>query len=100
MWARWRRPLLRRPPIRKAHRSAGKPPGLTRAPSGGVSSPPLFILYATMASKPSLRTELLLHLAFLAAAALLLGLATVLLVAAAAPDRAVPFIILVVTLDV
>jgi len=53
-----------------------------------------------MAWKPSLRTELLFNLAFLATAALSLGVATVLLVAALAPDRALPFIFTVVALDV
>jgi hypothetical protein len=53
-----------------------------------------------MASKPSLRTELLFNLAFLAAAALLLGVATVALVATLAPDRALPFTLTVVPLDV
>jgi signal transduction histidine kinase len=53
-----------------------------------------------MASKPSLRTELLFNLAFLAAAALLLGAVTVVLVTALAPDRALPFVLTVVPLDV
>lgn len=53
-----------------------------------------------MASKPSLRTELLFNLAFLAAAALLLGVSTVMLVAGLAPDRAFPFVLIVVPLDV
>jgi signal transduction histidine kinase len=53
-----------------------------------------------MASKPSLRTELIFNLAFLAAAALLLGAATVVLVTALAPNRALPFIVTVVPLDV
>jgi len=53
-----------------------------------------------MGARPSLRTELLFNLAFLAAAALLLGVGTVLLVAALAPDRALPFILTTVALDV
>jgi signal transduction histidine kinase len=53
-----------------------------------------------MRGKPSLRTELLFNLAFLAAAALVLGVTTVLLVAALAPDRALPFMLLVVPLDI
>ncbi|HUL03149.1 MAG TPA: ATP-binding protein [Gemmatimonadales bacterium] len=53
-----------------------------------------------MTVKPWLRTELLFNLAFLAAAALLLGVTTVLLVAALAPERALPFMVLVVPLDI
>jgi signal transduction histidine kinase len=53
-----------------------------------------------MAAQPSLRTELLFHLAALAAAALLLGTWTVLLAAALAPDQALPFILTIVALDV
>jgi len=53
-----------------------------------------------MASKPSLRTELLFNLAFLAAAALLLGVATVALVSALAPERTLLFTLTVVPLDV
>jgi len=53
-----------------------------------------------MASKPSLRTELLFNLAFLAAAALLLGVLTILLANVVAPERAFPMMITIVTLDV
>src|SRR5260370_14558533 len=53
-----------------------------------------------MSPKPSLRSELLFYLAFLAAAALLLGVGTVLLIAALAPGRALPFILTIVALDV
>jgi signal transduction histidine kinase len=53
-----------------------------------------------LASKPSLRTELLFNLAFLAAAALLLGVLTILLASAVAPERAFPLVITIVTLDV
>jgi len=53
-----------------------------------------------MTGKTSLRTELLFNLAFLAAAALLLGVTTVLLVASLDPDRALPFMLLVVPLDI
>jgi len=52
-----------------------------------------------MAAKPSLRTELLFNLAFLAAAALLLGVVTVLLVSAVAPERAVLLILTIVAAD-
>src|SRR5438093_4716698 len=53
-----------------------------------------------MPAKPSLRTELLFNLAFLAAAALLLGVVTVLLVSAVAPERAVLLILTIVAADV
>ena len=57
----------------------------------------------SLRSKPSLRTELLFNLAFLAAAALLLGIGTIILVGALAPgltpQQLLPFIILVVLLD-
>ena len=53
-----------------------------------------------MASKPSLRTELLFNLAFLAAAALLLGVGTILLASAVAPQRAFPLVITISALDV
>jgi hypothetical protein len=54
---------------------------------------------ALRVSKPSLRTELLLNLAFLAAVALLLGVTTVLIVATLAPQRALPSMFAVVALD-
>jgi signal transduction histidine kinase len=67
----------------------------------GPSPPLVFCTFEPpMAAQPSLRTELLFNLAFLAAAALLLGVGTVLLVAALAPDRALPLILTTVALDV
>src|SRR5260370_26386122 len=53
-----------------------------------------------MSPKPSLRSELLFYLAFRAAAALLRGVGTVLLIAALAPGRALPVILTIVALDV
>jgi signal transduction histidine kinase len=53
-----------------------------------------------MASKPALRTELLLNLALLAAVALLLGAVTSLLISAVAPERLFPLVLMVVGLDV
>ena len=53
-----------------------------------------------MTSKPSLRTELLFNLAFLASAALLLGVGTILLASVVAPERAFPLVIIIVALDV
>ncbi len=53
-----------------------------------------------MAVKPSLRTVLLAQLAFLAATALILGVATSLLASTVAPDRAFPLVLVVVAVDV
>jgi hypothetical protein len=53
-----------------------------------------------MPAKPSLRTELLFHLTFLAAAALLVGVATVLAAAVVAPGRTVPLVLVLVGLEV
>src|SRR5260370_7654558 len=53
-----------------------------------------------MSPKPSLRSELLFYLAFLAASRILLVVGTVLLIAALAPGRALPFILTIVALDV
>ena len=53
-----------------------------------------------MAGKPSLRTELLFQLAFLASAALLLGAGSVLVASSFAPERAFPLTIVIVVLDV
>ena len=53
-----------------------------------------------MPGKPSLRMELLFHLTFLAAAALLVGVATVLAAAAVAPDRTFPLVLVLVALEV
>ena len=53
-----------------------------------------------MASKPSLRNELLFNLAFLAAAALLLGVGSVLILSSFAPERAFPVILVIVAADV
>jgi signal transduction histidine kinase len=53
-----------------------------------------------MAGKPSLRTELLFHLTFLAAAALLVGVVTVLGATAVAPERTFPLLVTLVALEV
>jgi two-component system, NtrC family, sensor kinase len=53
-----------------------------------------------VAVKPSLRTVLLVQLAFLAATALVLGVATSLLASTLAPDRAFPLVLAVITGDV
>jgi two-component system NtrC family sensor kinase len=53
-----------------------------------------------MAPKLSLRAELLFNLAFLATAALLLGVGTILLVSIVAPQRAFPLVVVIVALDV
>src|SRR6266704_2444146 len=49
---------------------------------------------------PSVGTELLFNLAFLAAAALLLGVGTILLASTFAPERAFPLVLTIVALDV
>jgi len=53
-----------------------------------------------MPRKPSLKSELLFNLAFLAAAALLLGVGSVLVVSSVAPERAFVSILVIVALDV
>jgi hypothetical protein len=53
-----------------------------------------------MAGKPALRAELLFHLGFLVAAALLVGVATILVAAAFAPQRMVVLVFLLVALEV
>ena len=53
-----------------------------------------------MAAKPALRTVLLVQLAFLAATALILGVATSLLATTFAPERTVPLVLAVVAGDV
>src|SRR5207248_7384551 len=59
---------------------------------------------AGMRRKPSLRTELLFNLAFLATAALLLGVGTILIVQVVAPDltlpQAFPLVLAIILLDV
>ncbi|MGH7567987.1 MAG: sensor histidine kinase [Gemmatimonadales bacterium] len=50
--------------------------------------------------KPALRTELLFYLSFLAAAALLVGVATTLVATAIAPARTFPVVVLLVALEV
>ena len=53
-----------------------------------------------MRSKPALRTELLFYMSFLAAFALLVGVATSLLALALAPDQGVVMIVILVVLEV
>src|SRR5256886_3758691 len=53
-----------------------------------------------MAPQPSARTELVVNLAFLAAAALVLGVGTILLASTFAPERAFPLVLTIVALDV
>src|SRR5437762_3122006 len=99
-------------PTRKASRSARKRLG-AQAPgrSERRGFPAALFLrpfeqgaYSCMPAKPSLRTELLVNLAFLATAALLLGVGTVIAVQALAPDlspgQALPLIFGIVALDV
>src|SRR5437016_12896944 len=53
-----------------------------------------------MPAKPALRTELLFYLSFLAAAALLVGVATMLLATSFAPERTFVLVLLMVALEV
>src|SRR5438034_4364439 len=53
-----------------------------------------------MPAKPALRTELLFYLSFLAAAALLVGVATMLVVTVLAPERTFVLLLLLVALEV
>src|SRR2546429_7607173 len=53
-----------------------------------------------MPSKPALRTELLFYLSFLAAAALLVGVATMVVVTVLAPQRTFVLLLLLVGLEV
>src|SRR2546421_12662884 len=53
-----------------------------------------------MPSKPALRTELLFYLSFLAAAALLVGVATMLVVNVLAPQRTFVLLLVLVALEV
>src|SRR5689334_17064155 len=74
--------------------------------AAGTSPPLRFSTYSSdrMATKPALRTELLFNLAFLAAAALLLGVGTIVGVQAVAPGlspgQTLPLILIIVALDV
>ncbi len=53
-----------------------------------------------MPGKPALRTELLFYLSFLAAAALLVGVATILVAGTFAPERTLVLVLLLVALEV
>src|SRR5689334_25356464 len=53
-----------------------------------------------MPAKPALRTELLFYLSFLAAAALLVGVLTILVAGVFAPDRTYILVMLLVALEV
>ena len=53
-----------------------------------------------MPAKPALRTELLFYLSFLTAAALLVGVATIVVASAFAPDRTYAMVMLLVALEV
>src|SRR2546427_3519089 len=99
-------------PTRTESRSARKRLGAQAVTKGGRGGSPaaLFLrpfeqcAYSCMPAKPSLRTELLVNLAFLATAALLLGVGTVIAVQALVPDlspgQALPLIFGIVALDV
>src|SRR5207249_2027132 len=91
---------------RRRPRKAGAPV-TKRRPCGGIrraagTSPPLrFYAYSSaMPAKPALRTELLFYLSFLAAAALLVGVATMLVATSFAPERTFVLVMLLVALEV
>src|SRR6266850_6990282 len=97
-------------PTKRASRSARKVSGLTReGRRGGIPAARFFGVflrpgarsaYSCMRPKPALRSELLFYLSFLAAFALLVGVATSLLALALAPDQGVAMIVILVVLEV
>src|SRR5439155_19459328 len=75
--------------------------GTVNARAAGTSPPLRFSAYSSaMPAKPALRTELLFYLSFLAAAALLVGVATMLLATSFAPERTFVLVMLLVALEV
>src|SRR6266850_929409 len=94
---RWRQPT------RKASRSAHKASGLMHQ-GGGGETPPLGFLALSWGPmnrpKPALRVELLFYLTFLAAFAILVGVATSQLALAIAPERGVILVVVFVAAEV
>src|SRR5205807_4113167 len=90
-------------PTRKASRSARKASGLMHQ-GGGGNTPPLVFLdlsWGPMSRpKPALRVELLFYLTFLAAFAILVGVATSQLALAIAPERGVALVVVFVAAEV
>src|SRR5258707_8663481 len=69
--------------------------------AAGTSPPLRFSAYSSaMPAKPALRTELLFYLSFLAAAALLVGVATLLVATSFAPERTFVLVMLMIALEV
>src|SRR5258708_31529433 len=74
---------------------------LTGGTARGTHPPLLFSAYSTaMPAQPALRTELLFYLSFLAAAALLVGVATLLVATSFAPERTFVLVMLMIALEV
>src|SRR5437762_3542214 len=88
---------------RKARRRASKLASLARPKASGGESPAasfFCLISSPMRAKPALRTELLFYLSFLTAAALLLGVATMLFVTSFAPEGTFALVMLMVALEV
>src|SRR5438105_1154089 len=90
-------------PTRKASRSARKASGLMHQ-GGGGETPPLAFMALSWGPmnrpKPALRVELLFYLTFLAAFAILVGVATSQLALAIAPERGVILVVIFVAAEV
>src|SRR6266850_2090886 len=94
---RWRQPT------RKASRSAHKASGLMHQGGGGKTPPFAFLALSwgpMSRPKPALRVELLFYLTFLAAFAILVGVATSQLALAIAPERGVILVVVFVAAEV
>src|SRR5437762_12512174 len=88
---------------RKARRRASKLASVAGPKASGGESPAasfFCLISRPMRAKPALRTELLFYLSFLTAAALLLGVATMLFVTSFAPEGTFALVMLMVALEV
>src|SRR6058998_985544 len=88
---------------RKARRRASKLASVAGPKASGGESPAasfFCLISSPMRAKPALRTELLFYLSFLTAAALLLGVATMLFVTSFAPEGTFALVMLMVALEV
>src|SRR5881394_2662074 len=88
---------------RKARRRASKLASVAGPKASGGESPAasfFCLISSPMRSKPALRTELLFYLSFLAAAALLVGVATLLVATSFAPEGTFALVMLMIGLEV
>src|SRR5438046_7669413 len=88
---------------RKARRRASKLASVAGQKACGGESPSAWffcLISSPMRAKPALRTELLFYLSFLTAAALLLGVGTMLFVTSFAPEGTFALVMLMVALEV